>query len=95
MSLSYDDVVVQIVCVIENHAKETSMIWRSRVGLTISILLVVIIYLLTVIVRIENERYAMSLGMCAGIVAPDASCLSKVKSRTNPLWHLFYALQNR
>jgi hypothetical protein len=91
---AYDYVVVRVVW----HGtmpKETSMIWRSRVGLTISILLVVIIYLLTVIVRIENERYAMSLGMCAGIVAPDASCLSKVKSRTNPLWHLFYALQNR
>lgn len=47
------------------------------------------------LVRVENERYALFLGMCRasdGLLV-DASCLAKVETRTSWVWHLMYALK--
>jgi hypothetical protein len=49
-----------------------------------------------VIVRIENQRYAMLLGMCRDKTTPDLlsdmNCLPVVQTRTHWVWHLYYAL---
>lgn len=46
------------------------------------------------LVRTENQRYALFLGMCSESMAPKGPCLAKVETRTNWLWHLYYAFQN-
>lgn len=56
---------------------------------------VAVVFLCERIVHIENQRYALFLGMC-GSPAADArlafECLAQVQTRTSPLWHLYYAL---
>ena len=60
----------------------------------------VIVWLSSSLVRVENQRYAMSVGMCEDkvlLVATqqtswDFNCLRKVETRTSWVWHLFYAL---
>lgn len=68
---------------------------------SIAILLVVIGWLTVVIVRLENFHYASVVGMCSEFKADDAlqtvkrhSCLHNVETRTNSLWHIFYALRS-
>ena len=52
------------------------------------------------LVKVENERYALFVGMCDKKDSPtelrliDFQCLSKVETRTHWVWHLFYALTN-
>jgi hypothetical protein len=62
----------------------------------IGTLILVIAYMAKTIVRIENERYALSLGMCANKVnpelPPDWQCVKTVHTRTHWSWHLYYAL---
>lgn len=59
----------------------------------IAVLLAIIIWLGAVIVRLENFHYAATVGLCAeASVAERAKCLEEKETRTNPLWHLFYAL---
>ena len=56
--------------------------------------IVVIVWLATALVRVENERYAMQVGMCKhALLGWDYGCLSKVETRTSWLWHLYYALK--
>ena len=57
-------------------------------------MLLAIVYLCAVIVRIENERYALSVGMCRDSVTgfADRACLAKVETRTSPMWHLLYGM---
>ena len=46
------------------------------------------------IIRLENERYALSIGMCqtdTGVADP--VCLADVETRTSFLWHLAYGLR--
>ena len=60
----------------------------------------VIVWLSISLVRVENQRYAMSVGMCEdkGLliatqqISWDFNCLSKVQTRTSWVGHLFYAL---
>jgi hypothetical protein len=56
--------------------------------------LLVVVFLLTIIVRIENERYALRTGMCSdkSTGLTDVSCLARVETRTHWWWHLFYAI---
>jgi hypothetical protein len=46
------------------------------------------------LVRVENERYALSIGMCrvqsTGLT--DFQCLKTVETRTSWVYHLFYGL---
>jgi len=65
-----------------------------RKNAIIGVLVIVVIVLCTRIVRIENERYALMLGMCRGSmgVPTDFRCLNAVQTRTSWAWHLYYAL---
>jgi uncharacterized transporter YbjL len=60
----------------------------------IAILMLVIVVMAAALVRTENQRYALSIGMCAGSIASDTACLAKVETRTGWWWHLYYALKN-
>lgn len=63
-------------------------------SLLIIALVAMLVWFGSVIVRLENYRYANSIGMCADQVelAQRDRCLNATKTRTNPLWHLGYAL---
>jgi hypothetical protein len=51
------------------------------------------VWLMASLVRVENQRYAMQLGMCKQEVGDwDYKCLKKVETRTSWVWHLVYAL---
>jgi hypothetical protein len=66
---------------------------KEQVGLIVALGLVV--WLLTALVRVENERYALQLGMCRDKIGlTDFKCLSAVQTRTGWYWHLFYALKD-
>ena len=56
---------------------------------------VLVFWLSATLVRIENERYALSLGMCRDVTTGlnHRECLDKVQTRTAWYWHLFYALK--
>lgn len=66
----------------------------------IVVLLVLVTWLSTIVVRLENFRYATFVGFCS---APTESvpsdplkryeCLKSKKTRTSAMWHLFYALK--
>ena len=68
-------------------------------NLVIIILLIVMALQSRVIVRLESYRYADFVGMCSEYNPKDPTqamqrhtCLNNAKTRTNPLWHLLYAL---
>ncbi len=47
------------------------------------------------LVRVENQRYALTVGMCAPRhphPVPDMACLERVETRTGWWWHLYHAL---
>lgn len=56
----------------------------------------VIVVLAAALVRVENQRYAMQVGMCKDNptfpLGWDYKCLATVETRTSWLWHLYYAL---
>jgi hypothetical protein len=61
----------------------------------IGVLAVAVLVLGSALVRVENQRYALSLGMCPGPAAgvpPDLACVSKTETRTGWWAHLFAAL---
>jgi len=62
----------------------------------ILVLTVLLIWESAALVRIENQRYAMLVGMCENKtdprLPPDMNCLSNVQTRTHWVWHLYYAL---
>lgn len=52
-----------------------------------------ILWLSAALVRVENERYALFLGMCRDRLGmTDIACVMKVQTRTGWWWHLFYGL---
>lgn len=69
---------------------------KERIGLIIA--LAVIVWLSATLVRVENERYAMSIGQCPNdpvLPVPDQACVRKAQTRPAWYWHLFYALMYR
>lgn len=53
----------------------------------------VIVWLGITLVRVENERHALYIGMCRDKLGlTDAACLARVQTRTAWGWHLYYAL---
>lgn len=56
----------------------------------------VLIWFGSVIVKLENYRYASSLGMCSEYLVHQPverrKCFESTQTRTSPLWHLAYAL---
>jgi hypothetical protein len=61
------------------------------------VLLLVVGYMAHQLAVVENQRYALALGMCKSAVlpAPDFHCLSTVQTRTSWLWNLYYGLMYR
>jgi hypothetical protein len=57
-------------------------------------LLGLLIWFASVIVRLENYRYANSVGFCSEHtdLVQKSRCLNETETRTSPLWHLVYAL---
>lgn len=55
-----------------------------------------LILLITSLVRVENERYALSIGMCIHpqLLNADNQCLVNVQTRNGWWWHVFYAITN-
>jgi len=66
---------------------------KERVCLIAAVLMIV--WLSVALVRVENERYAMQVGMCwdEKLKLPDLVCVRKAETRTAWYWHLFYALK--
>lgn len=62
---------------------------------TLFILLALVIWLAASLVRVENQRYALRIGMCEGPVTSQKfyDCIETVQTRTGWWWHLFYALK--
>jgi hypothetical protein len=57
--------------------------------------LLMIVWLSLSLVRVENQRYAMSIGMCwsESLKMPDPVCVVRAETRTAWYWHLYYALR--
>lgn len=67
------------------------MTWKAISALLAALLL----WACAALVKVENQRYALQVGMCATSIAPalpDPQCLETVQTRTGWWWHLFYAL---
>ena len=72
---------------------------KERIGLAVAVLLIV--WLSAALVRVENQRYALEVGLCrdktwptsSGPGSNDFKCLETVQTRTAWYWHLFYALK--
>ncbi len=70
-------------------------------NVTILVLLFLVLVLARAVIRLENYRYATVIGMCGDYNIKDPfqlvqrdKCLAHAQTRTNPLWHLYYALIN-
>jgi len=60
------------------------------------ILLGFVVWLGSALVRVENERYALEVGLCqSNSIEPQVmfKCLKNVETRTGWWWHIFYALK--
>ena len=74
---------------------------KNTKNITIAILLLIIIWFSTTIIRLENYHYANQVGMCdldrfEGDFLQkkilQTRCFNSVETRTSPMWHLYYAL---
>lgn len=65
-------------------------------NLALAFLIAACIGLCAVIVKVENQRYALQVGMCKqeSLPLPDMNCLANVQTRTSWVWHLFYAIKD-
>jgi hypothetical protein len=62
-------------------------------GILLILSLATTVWLANSLVRVENQRYAMQVGMCRHEVGGwNYQCLKQVETRTSWVWHLFYAL---
>jgi len=62
-----------------------------KVFLALSVALVV--WMGSALARVENERYALSIGMCwSEMGAADLQCLRTVQTRTHWVLNIYYAL---
>lgn len=63
-------------------------------NILIVLLVVILVWFASVIARLENYRYANSIGMCSEHVdlIQKEKCLNAQETRTGPFWHLAYAL---
>jgi hypothetical protein len=63
----------------------------------IVVLLVFVSVLADRVAREENQRYALTLGMCrqpGALDLPSFECLGKVQTRTGWIWHLWYGIMD-
>lgn len=62
-------------------------------SIVLVLLAVALIYTGYRLAEVENQRYALSLGMCRSETSLiDARCLATVETRTGMLWHVYYGL---
>lgn len=65
-------------------------------NVVIIVLLGLLLWFGSVIVRLENYRYASFLGMCSEYPSHQPverrKCFENTQTRTSPFWHLAYAL---
>jgi hypothetical protein len=68
----------------------------------IAVLAALVVWLSLQVIRLENYRYASSIGMCSEQDPMDPlsfskrdQCLRAVQTRTNGLWHLWYGAFDR
>jgi hypothetical protein len=61
------------------------------------VLLVALGFMAHQLAVVENQRYALALGMCTSetLPGPDFRCLSTVQTRTSWLWNLYYGVTYR
>jgi len=64
--------------------------------IVIVVLLVAITWLTIALVRVENQRYMMSIGGCPNQLGnglpPNLDCVRNAQTRTHWWWHVYYAL---
>jgi len=67
---------------------------RKALAVGLACAFVIILWFGSALVRVENERYALSIGMCQPFehVLPDMTCIKKTQTRTGWWWHLYFAL---
>jgi len=69
--------------------------WRQRWRGAVVLLSVLALFLADRLVRVENQRYALIIGLCKmDDAAPRSSfeCLDRVQTRTSWFWHLYYGV---
>jgi hypothetical protein len=69
-------------------------------NIVIAVLFIWVVVLSATVVRLENFHYASIVGMCPESKADNQlqtmqrhKCLHSTETRTNPLWHLLYAVR--
>lgn len=61
----------------------------------IALLGVLVVWMGIALVRVENERYALAVGMCSyDMLKPEHMCNASVQTRTHWIWHIIFALFN-
>lgn len=66
--------------------------------LIVVVLASMLVWVSAALVRVENQRYAMYVGVCEPDFAnplPFWNCLRTVQTRTAWWWHLYYALSSK
>jgi hypothetical protein len=61
----------------------------------VTVLILLTGFLADRVVRIENQRYALLVGLCKldpSNPAQGWNCLASVQTRTSWFWHLYYAM---
>ena len=66
----------------------------------IGVLLLLVLWMGVSLARVENERYALELGMCGefepsipGALVARRDCLDRVQTRTNLLYNVAYGMR--
>ncbi len=66
-------------------------------NVVIVILLAMLVWFGTAIIRLERYHYASTLGICGRKANPtwlaQQDCLATIETRTGPVWHLAYGLR--
>jgi hypothetical protein len=90
-----------------HHVNHYSTRFKVRVWFARNsrLLLLVIFVLARALVRVENERYSLWLGMCPNMSETFAAtragnedawkCTKTIQTRTGWWWHLYYAVPNK
>lgn len=68
--------------------KQSQLLW------VIAVLIALLLWIGVALVRVENERYALLIGLCkVGISVTDNTCLINIQTRTAWWWHLYHGLK--
>ena len=77
------------------NSSDVSRITLGRYKWATVVLVLVIVWLSAALVEAENQRYALSLGMCIDErKVADYTCLKALETRTAWYWHIYYGLAN-